>query len=884
MTAAGPATTWTVAASEALARDLRVRHGLARRAAGAAAWEVPTILGFRRWISRLWEWSWPEAQLLHPVQELALWQQVIEDDSTGAELIAPRAAAQGAQRAAELMAQYRVDPADPAFASGEEARAFARWHTAFRRRLRDMGWITSADLPDDVIRLLRDGRVPLPERIHWTGFAAHTPQQDELLAAIAAAGTRIERSRPATPGSIATARPADAAREIRWAAERVRLWLEPYARDPGAAPRIALVAPRPEEIRIALDAALHEALLGSGPMPSGTARPAWRHARGESLAAQEVVALALAILRLRDARNPFADVSRILLSPALAPRDERSRRAAVERRLRTDDGVTVSLAHLQRRGGDAGAAALAAGIERLRAQLAAEPSRALPSEWLAHLDARLAAFGWPWDEGGLASRDHQVLERWRGVRADFAAMDRQLGRVSGNVALRWFAELMRAVEFQPQVAHAQPVSVLGLDEVPGMRFDKAIVIGLDAMSLPVASDPNPFLPFTLQRRLGMPGTDPASDLERGRALLGHLGALGDEVLLSCPLRTDEGALRVASPLVAEWPSAEATPGAATDLATRTVAMGVQSRLPEDPERVAAVGAEEARGMRGGARRIAEYLESPFLAFARGRLGLEALDVPEAGIDPMTQGDLVHRALNQVWNALRDSRRLRVLDDGGVTEVARAAAVAAVDADRRRLEARFGARIIALETERIAGLVAEWLALERARVDEFEVIAREAPLQGAIDRLPLKLRIDRIDRVQTPEGPRFLIIDYKTGGGLRPGVWRPETMSEPQLPLYATRPELDGLGVPRVDGIAFAQVRASECAFVLAANWTGNLLAREAQDPESAEAWAGQLAEWERALEAAARGFLDGDAVADAERFDPRGYHADLEPLLRRWER
>jgi exodeoxyribonuclease-5 len=125
---------------------------------------------------------------------------------------------------------------------------------------------------------------------------------------------------------------------------------------------------------------------------------------------------------------------------------------------------------------------------------------------------------------------------------------------------------------------------------------------------------------------------------------------------------------------------------------------------------------------------------------------------------------------------------------------------------------------------------------------------------------LRLRVDRIDRVQTPEGERWLVIDYKTGADADPRGWKAERLTEPQLPLYASHALTGEAGVPRVDGICFAHVKDGHPALVAATNWRERL--RDDKPGRFRTDWSGDLARWRALLEQAAQGFLAGEAWID----------------------
>jgi hypothetical protein len=89
------------------------------------------------------------------------------------------------------------------------------------------------------------------------------------------------------------------------------------------------------------------------------------------------------------------------------------------------------------------------------------------------------------------------------------------------------------------------------------------------------------------------------------------------------------------------------------------------------------------------------------------------------------------------------------------------------------------RYLHLEQTRLLGLLQEWLELEAARTP-FSIADTELATTASINGIDIKLRIDRIDRL---DNGCHVIVDYKTGSANARNLGN-ERMAEPQLPLYA----------------------------------------------------------------------------------------------------
>jgi len=233
-------------------------------------------------------------------------------------------------------------------------------------------------------------------------------------------------------------------------------------------------------------------------------------------------------------------------------------------------------------------------------------------------------------------------------------------------------------------------------------------------------------------------------------------------------------------------------------------------------------------------------------------------------------------LESVWSQLHDSAGLSARDAAAL------AVMVGESLDRLLVQqmpvADYGAVQVSLERERIADVIAQWLAHERRRVDAFTVERLESPIETVVGGLPLRLRIDRIDRISTPDGERWMVLDYKTGREADPRGWNVDRMSEPQLPLYASHAVGAATGVPRVDAICFAHLKDGHPALSALTNWRERLI--EADTGRIKHDWDELLSLWRAGLEQAARGFLAGEAVLRPD-VNARSNYADLLTLAGR---
>ena len=215
-------------------------------------------------------------------------------------------------------------------------------------------------------------------------------------------------------------------------------------------------------------------------------------------------------------------------------------------------------------------------------------------------------------------------------------------------------------------------------------------------------------------------------------------------------------------------------------------------------------------------------------------------------------------------------------------IAEAVAQALSDFEQQRHQA-LPVRFRQLEAGRLERLLAIWLDLEKKRGVAFSVIACEAEAVVEIEKIRVRMFVDRID--QLSDGRR-VIIDYKTGATIDVKNWASERITEPQLPIYASIAASEP-----VAAVVFAKVLADKPVFSGVAD-AGDLLpgvralgdAREkCFAPELFPDWPAVIAHWHDRLHAIAREVREG--VAGVTVADEKGLaYCPVLPLLRLAER
>lgn len=847
--------------NQRLAAALRREYGLRQVGAGRGAWPAPDILPWGAWLSRILDDARHDGGpglpwLLSPLQQQALWEHVITESPEGRDLLAPAGAAKECAEAWSLLHDWDLRAALDDFPKNEDAAAFAAWGQRYRAACDALGATDGARLPALCAGLLAGGRVPAPARLVVCGFDRFSPAQRALLSVCAGGGTGLALFALQPPrGTPRRLEFVSAREEFAAAAQwsRSRLAANPAA-------RIGVVVPDLAAARSRVIRALSEALNPAARLPGFSGALALNVSLGPALADWPMAHTALALLALARGALDLNTLGMLLRSPFIAgAEEESSARAQLDAQLRETGEAEVELGGVLALAGAAGpghAPRLAAGLRALGNAVAAVSGRRPLSAWARAFVEWLRAAGFP---GGrsLSSAEFQALQAWRETLESLATLDPVLGRIDLGTALGRLRRIAGETVFQPE-SRGAPVQVLGLLEATGQDFDHLWVTGLSDEVWPPAPRPNPFLPAALQRRHELPGASAPERLAFGRRLTAGWLAAAPEVVLSSPRREEDRELGV-SPLLAQFPAGDPASLESASIPDHRRILRAAAAL-ETLEDWRAPPLPAAATLHGGVRVFADQAACPFRAFAAHRLQAAGIAVPGPGLSALERGTLVHDTLAQVWRRLRSQDALLGLDEAQRLQVLAEAAVQALARAQRDRPRTLSGRFLALERERLVGLVREWLQQELAR-PPFEVAGVEERRALALGGLCFNVRLDRLDRIS---GGRLLIIDYKTG---TPKVsdWLGERPGEPQLPLYCVTAGED------VAGVAFAQVRPGDMRLTGLAR-DGDLLPGTPAfgDSKHAEAygdWGGLLAAWQRELQKLAADFAGGNAAVDPK--DPR---------------
>lgn len=859
-----------IASSARASRWLHREYALWQRLEERRTWTTPPITDWETWVRQQWQahaLATPDVpMLLSSLQERAVWTRMQRNDADL--LVSPESIAELAESAYALLSAYSAHAERNHTWIKSDAERFRQWAANFDRECARQNWTPRAGLEQRLASILDE--TELPRGLLLVGFDRITPAQDILLRAIEDHGVqlRLVESELASP-STDYIRALSLQDEITACARWARGLIE---QNPSA--RIGVLVPDLRPVRAELERIFRRVLMPqsddiffNGPMP-------FEFSLGQPLAQVPVVCAALLLLRWLHAPLREEELSWLLLSAFLSTDDaERHALAKLDAKNRNSGTLSPEISlhqFLKNARGSQTAAMVNLKNARKMAEVnhvASEPRS--PARWTDIAQLLLREAGWP--DGTIKSNTQfQAMRRWERALDELALLEFDGRQISYEEFLRALESHTREIIFSPE-SQGAPVQIMGALEASGQQFDALWFLNADDASWPPRGRPHPLLPIDIQRRYKMPYADPGHDLELARNVTARITRSASSLVFSYAARDGDGELRP-SPLLlpsADWRDETFVASKSRDLQIETIEeASAQISWPEDRPP-------------GGSEVLKHQAACPFRAFAIKRLHAEPLNRREWGLSAIERGKLLHKALERIWSpdggALHSLNDLRAaMSAGTLDEILHAAiAKAFTEVDSLACDDPWMVAYLEGEKRRLHLRLTDWMKKEAERVS-FEVVACEKNLENVdVGGLKLKLRADRIDRV---EGSGSLLIDYKSGD-VSPKDWALPRPNEPQLPLYAVFGNVEN-----VRGALFARIGAGKKMGFTGAvqDVRSQLLPNEGPRSELVRHPYTEALhdEWHDALVKLADGFLRGEALVDPKQRAQTCRHCALPGLCR----
>ena len=829
-----------------LARTIREQHTQLRIQQGARGWRSADILDIDSWYRRCRDVLLPQLPehrlLLNAGQEYVLWLRIVRQSAVARQLLHLSGAARQARESYRQCKAWRI----PIFADdvylNNDAWQFRQWVRDYEHTLSANGWMDSAGLPAYLLEALASGRTLSDSGIAFYGFDRRPPEQQQLFEVLAATHPGVVQTAAADRNSrcrLFTA--ADFQDEIRTAARWARQCVEQAADQ-----RIGIIVPDPARCRDEVQSLCNRQFAAETFLASTATQPPFTIAQGRPLAGYPLIDCAMRVLSLLHGEIRIEDLGGLLLSPYLGGYEEESaRRALLDARIHRQGELTVQAARLLDQLGEwrrnDGCAQICVQLQVLLARIQQLPRQLDAGHWVVEFMNCLQLLGWP-GERPLDSDEHQTLAAWKQALDTFVSLDRVLPVMDARTALSRLAGILADTGFQPEAASV-PVHIMGPEGAAAEGFDRLWICGLDDQNWPPPAAPLAFVPIPVQRQADIPRAAATTQLAAATELLDGLVRSAADVVLSHASADRDQVLRP-SPLLASIATTPWTPEPGTDdedYYERLTGSALMESFTDSQGPPPAGG----QGHSGGSYQLRDQARCPFRAFARHRLGAEALETVDIGLDARERGTLVHHVLQWIWDRLGSYSALRDSDASHLRELIAGAVEAAIGELQKRQPATLHGRFRELEATRLEKQAQDWLQIELGRAP-FTVLATEEPVQAQFSGLGLDMRLDRMDRL---EDGRLVIIDYKTGR-FSVSDWEGERPADPQLPLYAVTADGD------IAALVFAGFVPGDMRFAGLECDEGLLPGNGVRlEPD----WPGRVQGWRSALEQLAREYLDGRA-------------------------
>ena len=779
-----------------------------------SVWYRANILTWQDWIKdcveRLQMMSSVNAPLLLTKNQcLYLWQREIE--ASGDPLLNVPLASKKVYRAAEILNDWlETEELDenPEFDYRLETRQFRHWYQSLDFYLTEHHLIAPYQLQHYLLQLLANGSgelLNLNSHIMLLGFQQFTPAQEQIIEQFESSG--IKFSTPAKSQHTAEQTRLefnDALTEL----QQTALWAKTHF-DQDSNQRLAIIVPELEQYRELIRRAFSKVFQSdywldpehqpSRPFDISLALPLTDYALVQDL---------LLLLSLRSSSITQHEMIHLAQSRYLGKASESQNLTPFIRQLKDSRLAKVKLSSID-------AIILPELNENQRAEMteiielfqslatldikthrSASEWVNLVTQWL--LDVSFAV------ESGLSSADYQTKEALYKVLAAIAGFDVITQKMKWSDWFYLLKQQLHARLFQPQTGHC-PIQIVGLFEAQSIPFDHIRIIGVDNQLWPAKANPNPFLPYQMQKQLNMPSANPERELLLSMEQYESMSSLSDTITFSHVNDSGESNAGV-SPVIEHLAKTNVDKVAEVHSQQSNLFKLKKYRNWDIQEDNHGSPLSDTR-LKGGSYLLKEMAACPFRAFVHHRLSAQDPDKPVTDLDGMDKGRLVHSLLEVVWRELLDNSYDNLIErlntetfqnalDGLIQQY-----IEQINAEKHHLLIR-EARMI--EFKRLKRLINEWLQKETQR-EPFTVVGSEQSHHYTIANMTIKLTIDRIDELASGER---IIIDYKTGN-TNVSDWFGARPTEPQMPLYACILDQEKADI---SAIAYGTVRYQKCKF------------------------------------------------------------------------
>jgi len=727
----------------------------------------------------------------------------------------------------------------------------------------------------------------LPPTIRLEGFTDKSPLTVKLLSTLEHNGSRIIEETEASQSSSDCYQFScpNEEQEFFAAAHWAKQELEKNRSD-NQAPSIGIVIPNLNHRRDEVERILQTVFEPQYVLPNVPRYSLpFNISAGTPLAQQPVIACALHLLELNQHSVSLNQLLSLLHLPFWGNEtDENELRIGAEIHLRNLQWESLSLAELRKalqyksENDECSDNSLLNCINHFEQSRAQTKGTQYPSQWHHILQTQLDVLGWPGSRR-LDSVEYQQVSIFQEVFDEFMLMDDLIGEINFDLAISTLKRLCQQRIFQPQTPDS-PIQVLGLLEAGGLHFDQVWVCGMSELNWPPAPQAHPLLPVDLQRANNMPHCSVEREQHYAHALSNHLIHNSQHCVFSWVAQSEENLVSIAH-MFKHFPALPAQaniPEKSSDLQTQhpyknSLQDSSTQEIIED-----STGSPLASDiLKGGQGFIKAQAQNPFDAYMQYRLNIRTLKEPSLGLPKNLRGDLIHLALQFIWQTLKGQTALLQLSDKAAQDLIQES----IDFSLRKVRHKslHNETFRSIEIQQLQQHLSLWLNEEKKR-PPFTVIGFEKSLEFQIAEKTLRLRIDRIDQLSDNS---LLLIDYKTTArNLSTNDWKDQPPLEPQLPLYTLALQMSEAPV---SGIAYAQIDLEKIKFTSLGNHEElPQSSARAPKPLSDDEWQTLQQQWQNSLTLLIEEIKNGEAGVCYKQATPPAYLEDYKAINRWYEK
>lgn len=755
--------------NQRLARTYQQQYDLAQSNLGLKTWESLAIFPLNHWVIDLWQ-KFAQHSLLLPqillntFQTKTLWANIIEKKHPELQHLTPLAI-----EAYQLLKQWQIELDHPTFLLKAESRYFQQWLAEYHRILNQHQWTDPNqiyDLANQVLVKNNNLSALLPKEITLLGFTDFNAQEEFFIKQLAKHKVIVTTKYDAVlKPKISKITFLDEQEEI----DAVIKWsLAETLNTENTQKKIACIFPNLSTCKnkiTAISQRYHH--------PHHTF---FNISLGKSLLEYPIIQsglLGLSLLGENKLGNQHQDlesldkISELHLSPYFNfqsfPSDT-SENTAFPRIKNTQTLLKL----------------LDINSEDL---LQHQTNSYTPTEWANIFQSFLNQLGFL-QTRSLNSKEYQLYLQWQLLIEQFASLTLIVNKISLVSAFHYLHEIAKNTLFQAKQnipTEANSINILGALEASGLLFDTVWIAGLHANAWPPTTAYNPFLPSQL--------ISPAKINELFyQKMSSQLLTCAQNIILSTPQNINQVPIE---------------PSVLLNSTDNLFSYPPLTHITKIAQPVKFFTLEQINDTKGPALDLTHIQHQssdiiknqaacPFRAFAKYRLGAKMDLSPAIGISPIEKGQITHQIMEALFKRFTNQTQLEKLTSPDIKKI--------ILAVLHRLLKQTSARYIHTETLRLENIIEDWINHYEKTRGPFEVVSCEEKVSFMLGNLPLKLRIDRIDKINDQH---YIIIDYKTGKT----TVKLDPLAEPQLPLYC----LAKKDLP-VQEVAVAQIRPNDMRF------------------------------------------------------------------------